>query len=301
MKLITEGFNYHIGYKMPFYITEKIEDFTGVLINNRYKIVLVKSGTLQYKINSIQYIITGPHIMCLNQNDVFEINNNKAEYIKIIYFHPKIINSKYSFDSIIDKNTVLISELQDLHYLKIFENTDNALKIKTLSISDEVFYRQRFEQIEDELRKQDNPHWPCRSRSFLFEILFHISNSNEKTNENMIQSCNDFSELVKNIIFYIQIKYQEKITIERIAKDLHTNRTTMSQSFKESTGITISQYLTKIRITMASTFLRETTLLISEIAQRTGFDDISHFSKAFKKETQYSPTEYRTKYCIFPK
>lgn len=49
----------------------------------------------------------------------------------------------------------------------------------------------------------------------------------------------------------------------------------------------------RLRMRIATTLLRDTELPILEICERTGFNDISYFSKAFKKEINYTPSEYR--------
>lgn len=46
-------------------------------------------------------------------------------------------------------------------------------------------------------------------------------------------------------------------------------------------------------MTMAATLLRDISLTINEICERTGFNDISYFSKSFKKVIQLTPSEYR--------
>jgi AraC-like DNA-binding protein len=46
-------------------------------------------------------------------------------------------------------------------------------------------------------------------------------------------------------------------------------------------------------MTMAAAFLRDTELSVNEICERTGFSDISYFSRSFKKEVRYTPSEYR--------
>ena len=53
------------------------------------------------------------------------------------------------------------------------------------------------------------------------------------------------------------------------------------------------KYLIKIRINKAKEFLRGDYLSISDIAKLTGFSSVYTFSKAFKKETGISPSEYK--------
>ena len=78
-----------------------------------------------------------------------------------------------------------------------------------------------------------------------------------------------------------------------MARIFHTNRTTLLNEFKKNTGVSLSQYLAQKRFRIATALLRDTDLTISEICERTGFSDVSYFSKAFKKEISYTPSEYR--------
>lgn len=66
--------------------------------------------------------------------------------------------------------------------------------------------------------------------------------------------------------------------------------------FKDNLDETFLTYLNKLRITMASTILRDTLLPINEIMTRVGFTDTVHFFRTFKKYTGLTPTEYREKY-----
>lgn len=65
------------------------------------------------------------------------------------------------------------------------------------------------------------------------------------------------------------------------------------RAFKQSTGYTFIEYLCQLRIREAQRLLKDTRMKVIEIAQHTGFDDASHFSRTFKRMTGLSPREYR--------
>lgn len=67
----------------------------------------------------------------------------------------------------------------------------------------------------------------------------------------------------------------------------------ISRVFKKETGYTIGEYLLQLRIDESKFLLRQHSLTITEIAQRSGFYDSSHFSKYFRRYTGLTPIQYR--------
>ncbi|ELY4660039.1 HTH-type transcriptional activator RhaR [Cronobacter sakazakii] len=67
----------------------------------------------------------------------------------------------------------------------------------------------------------------------------------------------------------------------------------LRQLFRQQTGMTISQYLRQLRICQAQYLLRHSSLLISEIAARCGFEDSNYFSVVFTRETGVTPRVWR--------
>jgi AraC family L-rhamnose operon regulatory protein RhaS len=55
----------------------------------------------------------------------------------------------------------------------------------------------------------------------------------------------------------------------------------------------IKDYLIKLRIKVSSVMLRDTALPVSEIMYRSGFNEINHFDRMFKKYMNCSPSDYR--------
>lgn len=72
------------------------------------------------------------------------------------------------------------------------------------------------------------------------------------------------------------------ITRKKIEELVHLNQDHINREFKKQTGYTLMEYVQHYRILMAKKMLRETTLSISEISIRTGYDSPAYFSKIFK-------------------
>lgn len=91
---------------------------------------------------------------------------------------------------------------------------------------------------------------------------------------------------------------QQKIAL-RTASDyadrlaVHSNH--LNKVLKENTGKTTTEHITNRLIREAKILLRQTDWNISEIAYSLGFEQLSHFSNFFKKQTSLSPIEIRTR------
>lgn len=87
----------------------------------------------------------------------------------------------------------------------------------------------------------------------------------------------------------------ESITIEKIAKAIHMNPTYFCEYFKNQTGETILDFVTKTRIEKAKELLISTELKIYDISQLVGYSDTKYFSKLFKKYFGDVPSKFKEK------
>lgn len=104
------------------------------------------------------------------------------------------------------------------------------------------------------------------------------------------------SEKINQIKRYIDKKFQQKLSLDNIAKVFYISKYYMSREFKKNYGITINSYIINKRITLAKELLRFTDKPIGEIGQICGINGSSYFNKIFQKNESMSPSEYRKKW-----
>jgi len=95
---------------------------------------------------------------------------------------------------------------------------------------------------------------------------------------------------VKN---YLHGNFQEQIELAKISELMHMSPTYFCRWFKRTIGHTFITYLNKLRIEQACRWLTSTDWDVSEIAYQTGFQQVTHFNRVFKKEKKVSPLTYR--------
>jgi YesN/AraC family two-component response regulator len=97
----------------------------------------------------------------------------------------------------------------------------------------------------------------------------------------------------EELLAYMRVHYNEKITLDGLAKRFSLNPNYCCSLFSQSVGTTFSRYLTDLRIDRARSALTQSGTRVEDIARQVGFSDAFYFSKVFKKQCGLSPREYR--------
>jgi AraC-like DNA-binding protein len=295
MSYCTIGFNHYIGYHFPAKVTEGLSGLQDKAAGEAYKIIYIKSGSSHFTLNGREFILTGASTICMNEKDEISFYHIDEDAVRILWLHPQVLNTSLTLEVMNNPaRRLTMTEQQDLYYLLQFlPGAAPSLKILSLHTIDSVLIEHKLTLLKELLTKQDSNYWPCRCRSYLFEILFCLARQEEEEEITGLQQYDTYSRLAVDVIYYLQSCYSQKITVEQLAEEFHTNRTSLLSDFKKYTGQSVNQYLIQLRLTMASTLLRDTELSVEEICERTGFHDISYFSKVFKKKLNHTPSEYR--------
>lgn len=92
---------------------------------------------------------------------------------------------------------------------------------------------------------------------------------------------------------HMMIHYREKIDLDEMADLVSMAKGSLCRFFKSQMGMTIFEYLNQIKIELSCNLLRNPDLSILDVAFDSGFNNLSHFNKQFKKVTGQTPSEYR--------
>lgn len=131
----------------------------------------------------------------------------------------------------------------------------------------------------------------------LIEILNLIATSDEIKHIN--QSCSGngkvFSEAdrFQHIFGYLIKNFQQEISLDQVAEVANMSPNAFCRYFKSVTKRTLMEVVRELRLNHACLLLRDTEKSVNDICFESGFGNISYFNKAFKRETGYSPLNYR--------
>ena len=146
---------------------------------------------------------------------------------------------------------------------------------------------------------------------YLLKKLLHITNTSGYSfassdslgyliYEELIQISHTPSEnasvTVSLIKQYVKNNLHRNITVNEIAQNLRYNSDYIGKLFKNTTGISLKNYICDCRIKLAKDFLLTSNLKIKEIAQKLDFTDENLFVKFFIYHEKITPTLFRKKY-----
>jgi len=113
----------------------------------------------------------------------------------------------------------------------------------------------------------------------------HDMKKNSHVSRQIQDSCN-----------YIQIHSAERLSIADIAAQVGYAEYYFSKKFKKEMGISVKDYIKKIKVERAKIILRSETISIQEISESLSFGTQSYFAETFHKFTGMTPGEYRSKF-----
>lgn len=97
---------------------------------------------------------------------------------------------------------------------------------------------------------------------------------------------------------YIERHYNHEISIVDVAHYVALSANYFANLFKKRTGETIGDYITTVRMREARRLLRDSDLMVSEIAYKVGYRSPYYFSRVFRQSLEQSPSAYRDSFGL---
>jgi len=130
--------------------------------------------------------------------------------------------------------------------------------------------------------------WQARLSLYLADSLIALA---EQCANRQKAYCMKNGEEIKKAILFIQYNFSDKLTLDKIAKHVLLDKFTLSRIFKKATNMTVFEYINSYRITVASSMIKSGKT-VSEAAMLCGYNNLSFFTRTFKKHTGCLPSHY---------
>ena len=100
------------------------------------------------------------------------------------------------------------------------------------------------------------------------------------------------------IYHFIETQSHRQIDVNEVAKLSHLTKAAFCRYFKRSTHLTFTDFLNQYRINQAKKSLLQNKT-VTEACYESGFENLSHFNKTFKKFTGENPTAFKKKQVTY--
>ena len=101
------------------------------------------------------------------------------------------------------------------------------------------------------------------------------------------------SRAMRTVIDYCVRNYNRELSLALLSEELHMSKYYISHLFGKEFNMKFNDYINSLRISAACRLLCDTTKSITEISEEVGFATARTFNRAFSKQYNISPTEYR--------
>lgn len=103
---------------------------------------------------------------------------------------------------------------------------------------------------------------------------------------------------IKEAVEFIKINFKRDLKVKDIAKHIFLSQSRLLHLFKDECGISVGDFMMKLKLDEARKALLGSAISIGEIASQAGFSDHSYFSSMFKREYKMTPMLYRTSHSV---
>ena len=119
-------------------------------------------------------------------------------------------------------------------------------------------------------------------------------NQNSYTNVTLHKPHSD--QLVKQVQEFIEQNFRQPIQVSSLAAMANITPRTLNRRFQASVAMRPVEYIQAVRIEQAKRLLELGDVSIKSLADQVGYDDISSFTRLFKRATELTPKEYQDKF-----
>ncbi len=228
----------------------------------------------------LYYLESGERYHMIN-DDVYCMHSGE-----FILFAPYVMHHSYGDENVPFRRILVYFRPEEIMYENILQRLSNG----TGAYQTDTRHSNRIHQLLDELLKLETDNRPF-SREYQQSLLNILMMELIRLDTTPLIS--EHNNTMSHILNYIHQHYQEEITLETLAELAYMSTYHLCRKFKETTNSTVVSYINTTRIMNAQRMIMETNLTFTQISQQTGFANVTHFNRIFKKMTGITPSQYR--------
>ena len=245
--------------------------------HDEFEIIYVRSGFLTVSISGKSYIGKTGDAFVVSPGNLHLMGSQTGTVDYYTFLFPlKYIS--FRTDDMLDEK--LLEPLNSGHLMICPRVNDTAKELCEQLIK---IYEAKNDESESKITTQ------VRTKIILLQFILEMWKKgfvieNDTSGRNIVE---------KEMVSYIQQNFTGKISLREFGEQFHLSEKYISRYFKEHFHITLSQYVTYLRLEHAKQLLQDTDIPVTDVAMQSGYQNVSYFIRSFQKAYAVSPLKYR--------
>ena len=245
--------------------------------HDEFEIIYVRSGFLAVSISGESYIGKTGDAFVVSPGNLHLMGSQTGTVDYYTFLFPlKYIS--FRTDDMLDEK--LLEPLNSGHLMICPRVKDTAKELCEQLIE---IYEAKKDESESKITTQ------VRTKIILLQFILEMWEKgfvieNDTSGRNTVE---------KEMVSYIQQNFTGKISLREFGEQFHLSEKYISRYFKEHFHITLSQYVTYLRLEHAKQLLQDTDIPVTDVAMQSGYQNVSYFIRSFQKAYAVSPLKYR--------
>ena len=245
--------------------------------HDEFEIIYVRSGFLAVSISGESYIGKTGDAFVVSPGNLHLMGSQTGTVDYYTFLFPlKYIS--FRTDDMLDEK--LLEPLNSGHLMICPRVKDTAKELCEQLIE---IYEAKKDESESKITTQ------VRTKIILLQFILEMWKKgfvieNDTSGRNTVE---------KEMVSYIQQNFIGKISLREFGEQFHLSEKYISRYFKEHFHITLSQYVTYLRLEHAKQLLQDTDIPVTDVAMQSGYQNVSYFIRSFQKAYAVSPLKYR--------
>lgn len=241
--------------------------------HNAYELLYVVSGKIEIRIGDTAYVV-GPHSL---------VFISKLEEHSV-----RVLEEPYRRYFLLTPPDLLLQLVPEPQLRSVFINRPadfcHVFPLERTAMMDAVW-----PELVEEVTTQQ-PFAELSLSSLLTQILIACYREHTDRLSSLYQPINP---AIYQIRAYLEQHFDEPISLSELAEQYFLNPCYMTHRFTEAVGCSPKKYMMLNRIAKAKELLLQTKMPVQDICVQCGFNDANNFIRLFKRETGYTPRQYR--------
>lgn len=282
------------------YLNEEKEDTVNLTINKEERAFtnvlfyrfIEKSNKVE-DVSALHYAQSVEILFCENVTGQATIGTKvfNLRGKELFFIAPNVIHSTTYFSKKDSRVYVFQLSLEHLKPLFDVEQCFRASNKSLYNIREYIpeCYDEVFQIISKEI---------CEKKSIIEKVggVAHLFSCLEsKLTDAPTEKTGKTDKIIQQIIAWTEKHFTETFTIDHVAEKMFLSKYYFCHYFKKYTGKTYIDYVHELRISRAILMMRQGCFL-TECCFACGFNDLSYFTRVFKKMTGYTPSRYRKEF-----